>query len=173
METHPAVKAGFVHPQVRSCAAWYKTLLYIERNGFHRAKPALLCGGGHVRARNDRSTGQGSSRPQGTQPARGKPGTRNGKLRPATVQADQNVGRRSHGRMAQRPGGIAVKANLSRNHRERGGLALGADHGQTSGMRNIRETIARKISGRFHSNRIRGEFSTGIAHPMYRSNKSY
>jgi hypothetical protein len=62
------------------------------------------------------------------EPSSGEPGTGNGKLRPAAIEADEDVGRRVHGWMAKSTRTIAVKPNFGGNNGERLRVALWAGH---------------------------------------------
>src|ERR1700743_2728168 len=69
---------------------------------------------------------------QRSQPAGVKPALRNRELRPSAIQADLNVGRRSHRRMAEGSWSVTKQANLGRNHGNCPGLTLGTHHASTS-----------------------------------------
>jgi len=82
--------------------------------------------------RADRRRSWNRLRPHGAQPSGGEPGARNRKLRPTAIEADHDIGRWRHRRMAERAKAVAIKADFSGNNGNGGGLALWADHGNTS-----------------------------------------
>ncbi len=52
--------------------------------------------------------GDGLIGAHGAKPAGGEPGLRNGEFGPATIEADADVGRGGHRRVAERAGAIAI-----------------------------------------------------------------
>ena len=109
-----------------------------QRQGEELLAPLGYCD--HIRG-DDRGRDRSRLRPHRTQPPCGEPGTRNRKLRPAAIKANQDVRRRSHGGMAEGTMTIAVKTNLRRNDGQRRRLAFWAIHETPLGKKHQKTQI--------------------------------
>jgi hypothetical protein len=83
----------------------------------------------------------------------------------ALRQAHMHIRRRRHGRMAHGARSVAVKTNLRRNHGDRDGLTLRAEHKDTSQLKQFKRNNC--FTGKFHFNPIVTTLSTRIVQSAF------
>ena len=89
-------------------------------------------------------------RTQRAQPTSGKPRAWNQELGPAAIQANSDVRRRRHRRMAQCTRAVAKQTDFRRHNGDSGRLALRAHHTNTSGDSKPWRASKRKLREEFN-----------------------